>query len=593
MMIKNFKKIQDDSELKSQLENFNNIELLNNQYNLNVIKNIRKDEPFILEGNNSVINGDLIIKSINDIFIYNLNVKGRIEILARNIEIKNIDNNYLTDISAAKIYLDGKYKLNDFFIFGDLFLKNNVIIETNGFHIKDSIFYNNYSLDIKQLNNPKILNSNIKINDPSLNLQTCLNLTNIIDSWQFCDLSKTTEIKVAVLDTGVDADHPEIFDNFCKNHEGKIIGQRFFDGNSDDNFDDDNGHGTHVAGIIAAKSNNNLGISGMSANNKIKIIPIKCINKFEDGYYSKNLDIANAIKWAVDKGADIINLSLGGFPSSDLIKNNIRYALRMGCLVVAAAGNSSHPQKRGFVEYPAALPEVLSVGSLDEENNLSYFSSYKTDDEYPEKPEGHRGVDVVAPGAKIYSTFDHSDSGTYNNSYCYMTGTSMATPIVTGVAALLMQQHSHYYRNPSIVRKVLIQTAKDCGIPGYDQEYGYGLIDAKAAITYPFTINQPSENKKKYLQNETKPLENNINQNQRSVKDSTGDKILNSIKSNGVYYGAGLAAMLGYFYYSNSKEDEQKEENNKKWENITNKDIDRMSKKDLLEFQKYLMSDNL
>ena len=122
-MIKNFKKIQDDSELKSQLENFNNIELLNNQYNLNVIKNIRKDEPFILEGNNSVINGDLIIKSINDIFIYNLNVKGRIEILARNIEIKNIDNNYLTDISAAKIYLDGKYKLNDFFIFGDLFLK--------------------------------------------------------------------------------------------------------------------------------------------------------------------------------------------------------------------------------------------------------------------------------------------------------------------------------------------------------------------------------------------------------------------------------------------------------------------------------------
>lgn len=588
-MINNFKKINDDSELKTQIESYYNFDLSKNIYNLDITKNIRSDNQFVLKGSNSVLEGNLIIKSINDVYIYDLKVTGKIEILAKNIYLENIENNFLTDLSASKIYFNNtKYIFNDLFIFGNLVLNNNVSIKTNGFHTKDQIIKNSFELKINQINLPIEINNNLQMNDPSLNLQKCLNVTNITDCWKFCDFNKPTEIKVAVLDTGIDSDHPELVDNFFKNDQGKIIGQRFFDSNSDENFDDDNGHGTHVAGIIAAKSNNNMGISGISANNKIKIIPIKCINQFEDGYYSKNEDIANAIKWAVNQGADIINLSLGGFPSSDLVKNNIRYALRMGCLVVAAAGNSSHPEKRGFVEYPAALPEVLSVGSLDEENNLSYFSSYKTDNDYPEKPEGHRGVDIVAPGSKIYSTFDHSDSGKYNNGYCYLTGTSMATPIVTGVAALLMQQHSHYYKNPSIVRKVLIQTAKDCGIPGYDKEYGYGLIDAKAAITYPFTVNQPFENQRQYLENENKSFTNH--NNEKNVKNSTGDKILNSIKSNGVYYGVGLTAMLGYFYYSNSQDDEQKEDNNKKWENITNKDINRMSKKELLDFQKYLMN---
>ena len=577
-MIKNFKTIKDDSELKNQIGNFNNIELLNNKYNMNFSKNVRIDEPFILKGNNSIIEGDLVIKSINDVFIYDLKVIGKIEILGNNIYFENIENNFLTDLSAAKIYFNNsRYKFNDLFIFGNLVLQNNVNIDTNGFHIKDQIIENSFNLKVNQLNSLKLHNQDIKINDSAINLQTCLNITNIVESWKFCDFSNETIIRVAVLDTGVDSDHPDIIDNFYRLDDNNIVGRRFCDGNSDEEFDDDNGHGTHVAGIIAAESNNNIGIAGISANNKIQIIPVKCINQYEDGYYSKNLDIANAIKWAVDQKADIINLSLGGFPSNDLVKNSIRYALRMGCLVVASAGNSSHPEKRGFVEYPAALPEVLSVGSLDEDNNLSYFSSYKTDDEYPEKPEGHKGVDVVAPGSKIYSTFDHSDSGKYKNSYCYLTGTSMATPIVTGVAALLMQQHAHYYRNPTIIRKVLIQTAKDCGIPGYDKEYGYGLIDAKAAITYPYTISKIQNFKSK-------------NNTQKNVKNSTSDKILDSIKSNGVYYGAGLATILGYFYYSNSKEDEQKKDNNKeKWENITNKDIDRMSKKELLEFQEFLL----
>ena len=588
-MINNFKKINDDSELKTQIESYYNFDLSKNIYNLDITKNIRSDNQFVLKGNNSVLEGNLIIKSINDVYIYDLKVTGKIEILAKNIYLENIENNFLTDLSASKIYFNNtKYIFNDLFIFGNLVLNDNISIKTNGFHTKDLIIKNSFELKINQINLPIEINNNLQMNDPSLNLQKCLNVTNITDCWKFCDFNKPTEIKVAVLDTGIDSDHHELVDNFFKNDQGKIIGQRFFDNNSDENFDDDNGHGTHVAGIIAAKSNNNMGISGISANNKIKIIPVKCINQFEDGYYSKNVDIANAIKWAVDQGADIINLSLGGFPSSDLVKNNIRYALRMGCLVVAAAGNSSHPEKRGFVEYPAALPEVLSVGSLDEENNLSYFSSYKTDNDYPEKPEGHRGVDIVAPGSKIYSTFDHSDSGKYNNGYCYLTGTSMATPIVTGVAALLMQQHSHYYKNPSIVRKVLIQTAKDCGIHGYDKEYGYGLIDAKAAITYPFTVNQPFENKRQYLEKKNQSFTDH--NNEKNIKNSTGDKILNSIKSNGVYYGVGLTAMLGYFYYSNSQDDEQNENNNKKWENITNKDINRMSKKELLDFQKYLMN---
>lgn len=579
----NLIKIHNDSELKTKLDNLNRIELDQNTFNISIVKTIRTNEQFIIKGNNSIIEGDLVIKSINNVLISDLKVTGKIEILANNVYLENIENDFLTNLSAAKVFLnDTNYIFNDLFIFGNVILNNNVLIKTNGFHVNDQIVYNNFNLNIEQLSTKTEFNSQIEINDPSLKLQKCLNLTNIIDSWKYCDFNKTGVVKVAILDSGIDSDHPELIDNFLKDSENKIIGKRFFDGSSDDNFDDDNGHGTHVAGIIAAKSNNNMGITGISANNKIRIIPVKCINKFQDGYYSKNLDIANSIKWAVNQGADIINLSLGGFPGDDLIKNNIRYALNKGCLVVASAGNSSHPQKRGFVEYPAALPEVLSVGSLDEENNLSYFSSYKTDEGYPEKPEGHRGVDVVAPGSKIYSTFDHSDTGTYNNGYCYLTGTSMATPIVSGVAALLMQQHSHYYRNPSIVRKVLIQTAKDCGIPGYDQEYGYGLIDAKAALIYPYTINKPTSRIEARTSNLKEEGEEEEEQKEAENKKKNTNKLLDSIKSNSVYYGAGLAAMLGYFYFSNNDDIEN-------WDNLSDIDIDKMSKNELLKLHQYLL----
>ena len=584
--------IYSDSQLKTSLENTNQLNLADQTFNFNISKIIKKEERFEILGNNSVINGNITIKSMDDVYLSNLKINGTINILAKNVYLNNIENNFLTNISSATTTLDNsKYIFNDLFIDGNIILKNNSIIKTNGFHHYKEVIADNYKLKLEK-NDKQLIqyNSEIKINDTSNNLQKCLDICKITECWNYCNLNLENDIKVAILDTGIDSNHPELINNFLKDDQGNIIGKRFFDNQSDDNFDDDNGHGTHVAGIVGAETNNNLGIAGISFNNKIKLIPVKCINKFEDGYYSKNIDIANGIKWAVDQGADIINLSLGGFPGNDMIKNNIRYATNKGCLIVASAGNSTHPQKRGFVEYPAALPQVLSVGCVDEENNLTSFSSYKTDDDYPEKPEGHKGVDIVAPGLKIYSTFDHSDQGTYNNGYSYLSGTSMATPIITGVAALLMQQHSHYYRNPNIIRKVIFESAKCLNTSGS----GYGLIDAKAAITYPFQFS-----KLKYRElitvtnrstNNISNLENNIPnlRNNNSKKKSTNnvDKVLKSIQNNSIYYGAGLATMLGFFYFSNTR---RKNKSDLDFDNLTDDDIDSMSKEELIILEKYLM----
>ena len=472
-------------------------------------------------------------------------------------------------------------------------LTNNCTIKTSGLHLEDPIIDNNYELNIDHTPINHInYDPNFEINDPSIKLQKCLEVTGITKAWKYCNFNKERIIKVAIIDTGVDTNHPDLIDNFYKDTNNEIIGKRFYDNNkSDANFDDDNGHGTHVAGIIAARSDNNLGISGISANNKIKIMPIKCINRYSDGYYSNNSDIANAIKWATDEGADIINLSLGGITSSDLIKNNIRYANKKGCLVIAAVGNG-----QGFVEFPAAYPEVLSVGSIDEDNNLAYFSSFKTNESYPEKPEGHRGVDVVAPGLKVYSTFDNSDKQNFKDTYSYLTGTSMSTPIVTGLAALLMQQHDNYYRNPNIVRKIILFSSENCGIEKQDGKFGYGLINAKSAILYPWTASfyQLDKSAKLNINFENKMIKNEVSTYRKSniskKETNSATSILNSLKSNSLLYGSGLALMLGYMYYSGSESNSQENfDDDDEWQDITDTDIDSMTKDELIKLEKYLM----
>jgi thermitase len=251
------------------------------------------------------------------------------------------------------------------------------------------------------------------------------------------------EVIVAVIDTGVDLNHPDLKNRIIEGHN--IL--------ENNNFpDDDNGHGTHVAGIIASETNNQEGTAGITWYNKI--MPVKTM---EAGGYGTSFDIAKGIMWAVDHGADVINLSLGNYQTSEMMKHAVDYAYKHNVVMVAAAGNDNSTQP----SYPAAYPEVLAVSAVDFNGSRASFSNYG---DY---------VDVTAPGVQIPSTY-------FNQQYAALSGTSMATPHVAGLAALIRSE------NPSLsnqeVMNIIKKTAYDLGVRGNDAEFGTGLIDVRKAL---------------------------------------------------------------------------------------------------------------
>ncbi len=272
------------------------------------------------------------------------------------------------------------------------------------------------------------------------------------------------QIVVAVIDTGVSLFHEDLSKNIWVNRDEIPNNGVDDDGNGyvDDywgydfvNRDptpmDDEGHGTHVAGIIAAEINNLVGIAGIS---QVKIMPLKVLDANGNGYDS---DVAEAIYYAVDNGADVISMSLGGSEYASVLKNACDYAWKHGVIVVAASGNDGESS----IDYPAAFSSVIAVGSVDNRNKLSSFSDFGKQQE------------LVAPGESIYSTF-------LGNSYTYMSGTSMAAPQVSALASLILSM------NPSLtgseVREILHKTADDLGGEGWDEFYGYGKINVSRAV---------------------------------------------------------------------------------------------------------------
>ncbi len=230
------------------------------------------------------------------------------------------------------------------------------------------------------------------------------------------------QIKVAVLDTGVDLNHPEIRD--CIEKRADFVNLEGLDTSAfvgdilgfDDSPDDEVGHGTHVSGIIAGK-----GIrmpEGVAP--RVKIMPVRVLASLKQGDKKVGAglidNINNGIKWAVDNGAHVINMSLGvrhehgGLPHEEVVK----YALEKGVTIVAASGNDGTNDKY----YPGALPGVIAVGAVDDEDNIAPFSTY-----------GNQ-VSVVAPGTNILSSF-------INGTYAVCSGTSQASPFVTGAIALM------------------------------------------------------------------------------------------------------------------------------------------------------------
>ena len=269
-------------------------------------------------------------------------------------------------------------------------------------------------------------------------------------------------IIIAILDTGVDFNHPDLND--------KIYSSGYDFINDDSDATDDAGHGTHVAGIAAAETHNDEGIAGVAWN--CKILPVKVLDDLGEGSYAEMID---GIIWAADNGADVINLSLGGdFPSIS-VENALKYAHDMDIVIVASAGNDG-----GAVLYPAAYDAYcLAVAATDYNDERVDFSSSGGLWESNSGPE----IDVAAPGARIISTVPTWFWGPDSFPYAWGDGTSQATPHVTGLVALIKSEKPNL--TAAQIMDIIRYSADDVNFVnnlGVDNYIGFGRINSAKAL---------------------------------------------------------------------------------------------------------------
>jgi subtilisin family serine protease len=285
--------------------------------------------------------------------------------------------------------------------------------------------------------------------DPYFDQQWYLDDIDAPEAW---DRSLGEGVLIALIDSGVDLGHEDLAAN--------LLPDGFDFGDNDDDPSDQLGHGTMVCGIIAALSNNGLGISGVAP--VCKILPLK-VNQ-EDKPTIEAAAAAEAIIYAADREVKIINLSLGWLDEEPLIvKEAITYAVERGVLLIAAAGQDNG----GPARFPASLPEVIAVSATDENSEFCTRSNCGfTSNQGPE-------IELSAPGVNIYTT------NMYDN-YTISKGTSFSAPIVSAVAALLAARHPHL--SSEGIREVLISRADDLGEDGRDDKFGYGKVNAHKSL---------------------------------------------------------------------------------------------------------------
>ncbi len=257
----------------------------------------------------------------------------------------------------------------------------------------------------------------------------------------------SASVPIAIIDSGIDPTHPDL--------AGKLIqGYNFVGGNTDTH--DVMGHGTAVAGSAAALSNNYIGVAGIAWQNPV--MPLVVINSNNWATY---YDVANAITYAADHGAKIINLSLAGSSSSSTLQNAVNYAWNKGAVIFAAAANNS----TSTPYYPAACNNVVAVSATTSSDTLASFSNYGT------------WVDISAPGVSILTT-------TNGGAYSSWSGTSFSSPITAGLGALIMSV------NPSLTNAQIVdiieENADDLGSPGFDPYFGYGRINVYKSVLSAF-----------------------------------------------------------------------------------------------------------
>ena len=303
-------------------------------------------------------------------------------------------------------------------------------------------------LDYKELSQPTedATLSRTYINDPYQVYQWQLSdsISKVYDAW---DLSKCNRnVTVAVLDSGIDATHPDLKNN--------VIGGKSFVGSNP--LRDANGHGTGVAGMISSQSNNGIGTSGVSYN--AKLFSLQC----ENGSSAYVSDVVKAINWMVDNnskyGIRIINISLGSYNYTKSLENAINRAYNAGILCVCGSGNDGYTNK---CMQPASYANTLAVGAVGSNHRRASWSN------------GGSALDVVAPGAQIATTG-------INNKYVYESGTSFSAPFVSGVAALCIAINGEL--TPAELKNCITSTATHLGSSGKNNEYGYGQVNTYSAV---------------------------------------------------------------------------------------------------------------
>lgn len=300
-------------------------------------------------------------------------------------------------------------------------------------------------------------------NDPYLNNQWALtsNSQSLASAWSQVKANK--QVSVATLDTGIQSNHPDLKNNIML--ATNVVADGF-------GAEDRQGHGTHVAGIISAESDNGIGISGVTYN--AGLVSVRVFREVANNWTAYSSDIAMGVEKVISLkdtyNIKVINMSLGientsrSNPPSDagIMASVINKAHDAGITICAASGNESSETELVPCSFPSYLDYCIAVGSIDDTLTRSEFSN------------GDESLDVVAPGGTILSTMN-------NSNYANLSGTSMATPFVSGIAALC------YAINPSItpdqVKSSLTTTATDLGSSGFDTLYGYGLVDPNASIS--------------------------------------------------------------------------------------------------------------
>lgn len=285
-----------------------------------------------------------------------------------------------------------------------------------------------------------LVQADAAVNDPYFSEQWGALRINAPQSWT---MTMGSTAVVAVVDTGVERDHPDL--------QGQLLGGWDFV-NNDADPSDDHGHGTAMAGIIVAAADNGIGIAGAAPH--AAVMPIKVLDQTGFGFFS---NVAAGVVYAADHGASVINLSLSAGSESPTLQAAVDYARARDVVVVASAGNNGGTQPT----YPAAAAGAVGVMATDTANRRAWFSNYGP------------WVSLAAPGVNIYTTL-------YGGSYTSVLGTSPAAALASAAFALLRAAHPFLSADQAV--SVMTSNAGDLGSPGFDVEFGHGLVDAYAAL---------------------------------------------------------------------------------------------------------------